>query len=124
MINRADELMFMADRYAGIGLGFGDPGPQRDALRTAIEQALAEATLAERDRNRAEILTLRNAAVTLSDERDEMRKDAERWQWAKAFVSGDDNPEANARIMKLAAAYMLGIKDADKAIDAAMGAKP
>ena len=123
-MTKTDELMFMADRYAGIGLGFGDPGPQRDALRTAIEQALAEATLAERDRNRAEILTLRNAAVTLSDERDEMRKDAERWQLAKAFVSGDDNPEANARIMKLAAAYMLGIKDADKAIDAAMGAKP
>ena len=43
MINRADELMFMADRYAGIGLGFGDPGPQRDALRTALAQALAEA---------------------------------------------------------------------------------
>ena len=42
-MTKTDELMFMADRYAGIGLGFGDPGPQRDALRTAIEQALAEA---------------------------------------------------------------------------------
>ena len=42
-MTKTDELMFMADRYAGIGLGFGDPGPQRDALRTAIEQALYEA---------------------------------------------------------------------------------
>jgi hypothetical protein len=52
------------------------------------------------------------------------RIDAERWRWAKVFVSGDDNPEANARTMKLAAIYMLGIKDVDAAIDAAMGAKP
>ena len=49
-MTKTDELMFMADRYAGIGLGFGDPGPQRDALRTAIAQALAEATLVERER--------------------------------------------------------------------------
>ena len=49
-MTKTDELMFMADRYAGIGLGFGDPGPQRDALRTAIEQTLTDATLVEQER--------------------------------------------------------------------------
>jgi predicted dinucleotide-binding enzyme len=53
-----------------------------------------------------------------------LRKDADRWQWAKVFVSGDDTPEANARIMKLATQFFLGIKDVDSAIDAAMKGTP
>ena len=95
-MTKTDELMFMADRYAGIGLGFGDPGPQRDALRTAIEQALAEAreealTAANRMVRAAirleeqaqdtTLMNLQDEVSNLTDELDQLRVDAMRYRW-------------------------------------------
>ena len=66
------------------------------------------------------MLTYDRAPFEAADAIEALQADAMRWRWAKVFVSGDDNDEANKRTALLAAQYFVGVKDVDTAIDAAM----
>jgi hypothetical protein len=98
-----DEIMALADE-------FGKACHEECSAYWLDSPMSEEQARAESERQRS---ILRSAIEAL-------QADAARWRWAKVFVSGDDNDEANKRTALLAAQYFVGVKDVDAAIDAAM----
>jgi hypothetical protein len=55
------------------------------------------------------------------DEAEALRRDADRWTWAKDILSGDDTPLANAKTLTLAAGLMRN-ETVDQVVDGALAA--